>query len=139
MRFQKLLTRNNLQEKLFDQVVEQLAQRGQILKNDTIVDSTFIESPSSIRNQKKEQDPEAHSANKGNTWHFGYKAHIGVGSESSLVYTAKVTAAHIHDVAVASDLLTGKEEVIYGDSGYLDADKHPESLKRNKSVKAVRY
>lgn len=73
MRFQKLLTRNNLQEKLFDQVVEQLAQRGQILKKDTIVDSTFIESPSSIRNQKKEQDPEAHSANKGNTWPFGYK------------------------------------------------------------------
>jgi len=43
------------------------------------VDSTFIEAPSSTKNQKKERDPEAHSIEKrGNTWHFGYKAHIGV-------------------------------------------------------------
>ena len=111
-RFRNLLIRNNLQEKLFAQVVGLLAQRGLILKKGTIVDSTFIESPSSTKNQKKERDPEAHSAKKGNTWHFGYKAHIGVDSKSGLVHTVKVTAANVHDVTVASDLLTGEEEVI---------------------------
>lgn len=30
----------------------------------TIVDSTFIEAPSSTKNEKKERDPEAHSAKK---------------------------------------------------------------------------
>ena len=62
------------------------------------MDSTFIESPSSIKNQKKQRDPEAHSAKKRNTWHFGYNAHIGVDSKSGLVHTVKVTAATLHDV-----------------------------------------
>lgn len=92
--------RNNLQERLFSQEVGLLAQRGLILKKGTIVDSTFIESPSSTKNKEKKRDPEAHSAKKGNVWHFGYKAHIGVDSESSLVHTVKTTAANVHIVTV---------------------------------------
>lgn len=109
-------------------------QRGLILKRGTIVDSTFIEAPSSTKNEKKERDPQAHSAKKGNTWHFGYKAHIGVDKESGLVHTVKVTAANEHDVTVTSELLTGEEEEVYGDSGYLGAEKRPEALKRTKPV-----
>lgn len=138
-RFRNLLIRNDLQEKLFAQVVELLAQRGLILKKGTIVDSTFIESPSSTKNQKKQRDPEAHSAKKGSTWYFGYKAHIGVDSESGLVYTVKVTAANVHDVTVTSDLLTGEEEAVYGDSGYLGADKRPEVPNKNKAGKRIRF
>lgn len=138
-RFRNLLMKNDLQERLFAQVVELLAQRGLILKKGTIVDSTFIESPASTRNKKKERDPEAHSAKKGNTWHFGYKAHIGVDSQSGLVHTVKVTAANTHDVTVASDLLTGEEEAVYGDSGYLGAENRPEALKKNKSGKKIHY
>ena len=66
-RFRNLLTRNNPPEKPFAQVVDLLAQRGLILKKGTIVDSTFIESPSSTKNQKKQRDPKARSAKKGNT------------------------------------------------------------------------
>ena len=75
-RFRNILMRNGIQQELFAQVVELLMQHGLILKRGTIVDSTFIEAPSSTKNEKKERDPEAHSAKKGNTWHFGYKAHI---------------------------------------------------------------
>ena len=57
-RFRNLLTKNNLQEKIFAMVVEILMERSLILKKGTIVDSTFIESPSSA----KKHDPEAHSA-----------------------------------------------------------------------------
>ena len=64
-RFRNLLIWNNLQEKLFAQVVKLLAQRGLILRKGTIEDSTFIESPSATKNQKKQRDPEAHSAKKG--------------------------------------------------------------------------
>jgi IS5 family transposase len=138
-RFRNLLMRNNLQERLFAQVVGLLAQRGLILKKGTIVDSTFIESPSSTKNKEKKRDPEAHSAKKGNTWHFGYKAHIGVDSESGLVHTVKVTAANVHDVTVTSDLLTGEEEAVYGDSGYLGADKRPEVPKKNKAGNRIRF
>ena len=138
-RFRNILMRNGIQQELFAQVVELLMQRGLILKRGTIVDSTFIEAPSSTKNEKKERDPQAHSAKKGNTWHFGYKAHIGVDKESGLVHTVKVTAANEHDVTVTSELLTGEEEEVYGDSGYLGAEKRPEALKKNKAGKSVRY
>ena len=119
-RFRNILLRNGIQQELFAQVVELLMQRGLILKRGTIVDSTFIEAPSSTKNEKKERDPQAHSAKKGNTWHFGYKAHIGVDKESGLVHT-------------------GEEEEVYGDSGYLGAEKRPEALKKNKAGKSVHY
>ena len=138
-RFRNILMHNGIQQELFAQVVELLMQRGLILKRGTIVDSTFIEAPSSTKNEKKERDPEAHSAKKGNTWHFGYKAHIGVDKESGLVHTVKVTAANEHDVTVTSELLTGDEEEVYGDSGYLGAEKRPEALKKNKAGKSIHY
>ena len=138
-RFRNILMRNGIQQELFAQVVELLMQRGLILKRGTIVDSTFIEAPSSTKNEKKERDPEAHSAKKGNVWHFGYKAHIGVDKESGLVHTVKVTAAKEHDVTVTSELLTGDEEEVYGDSGYLGAEKRPEAPKKNKAGKSVHY
>ena len=138
-RFRNILLRNGIQQELFAQVVELLMQRGLILKRGTIVDSTFIEAPSSTKNEKKERDPQAHSAKKGNTWHFGYKAHIGVDKESGLVHTVKVTAANEHDVTVTSELLTGEEEEVYGDSGYLGAEKRQEALKKNKAGKSVHY
>ncbi len=138
-RFRNLLMKNGLQEKLFAQVVGLLAHRGLILKKGTIVDSTFIESPSSTKNKKKERDPEAHSAKKGSTWHFGYKAHVGVDRDTGLVHTVKVTAANVHDVTVTADLLTGEEEAVYGDSAYIGADKRPETPKKNKSGRKIHY
>ena len=138
-RFRNLLLKNNMQEKIFSQVVDLLTQRGLILKRGTIVDSTFIEAPSSTKNAKKERDPDAHSAQKGNTWHFGYKAHIGVDKDSGLLHTLKTTSANIHDVTVTSELLTGEEEQLYGDSGYQGADKRPEAKKKNIHGKRIKY
>ena len=65
-RFRNLLIRNELDKKLFAQVVELLIARGLILKKGTIVDSTFIEAPSSTKNREKKRDAEAHSSKKGN-------------------------------------------------------------------------
>ena len=59
--------------------------------------------------------------------------------KSGLVHTVKVTAANEHDVTVTSELLTGEEEEVYGDSGYLGAEKRPEALKKNKAGKSVHY
>ena len=103
-RFRNLLTEHDLQKRIFDEIVQLLTDQGLILKKGTIVDSTFIEAPSSTKNQRKERDPEAHSSKKGNTWHFGYKAHIGVDRESGLVHHVKTTAANEHDVTAVSDL-----------------------------------
>ena len=138
-RFRNLLIRQGVQEKLFTQVVEQLEARGLLLKKGTIVDSTIISAPSSTKNAKRERDPEAHSTKKGKNWYFGYKAHIGVDKDTGVVHTLKATAANVHDVTMTSQLLTGEEESVYGDSGYLGAEKREDAVVKNKKGKKIRY
>jgi IS5 family transposase len=138
-RFRSILTRNGLQEKIFAEVVKILVSKGLILKKGTIVDSTFIESPSSTKNRERKRDPEAHSSKKGRTWHFGYKAHIGVDEETGLVHTVKATPANEHDVTVMNELLHGEEERVYGDSGYIGAKKRKDAIKKNKDGKNIKY
>ncbi len=86
-RFRNILIDNGIHEQFFILVVKSLTDRGLILKKGTIVDSTIISSPSSTKNKDKKRDPDAHSVKKGSTWHFGYKAHIGVDKDSGLVHT----------------------------------------------------
>lgn len=131
-RFRNILIRNGLQEKLFAQVVSLLTERGLILKKGTIVDSTIIAAPSSTKNKEKQRDPDAHQVKKGNTWYFGYKAHIGVDRDSGLVHTVEATPANVHDVTETSKLLTKDEEEVYGDSGYLGAGKREDAIVENK-------
>lgn len=138
-RFRNLLIRNGLQEKLFAQVVAALMERGLILKKGTIVDSTIISAPSSTKNKEKKRDSDAYQVKKGSTWHFGYKAHIGVDKDSGLVHTVEATAANVYDVAEVPKLLTGEEEVVYGDSGYLGAGKREDAVARNKSGRKIKY
>ena len=114
-------------------------ERGLILKKGTIVDSTIISAQSSTKNKDKQRDPDAHQVKKGNTWHFGYKAHVGVDKDSGIVHTIKVTAANQHDVSMTSELRTGEETVVYGDSGYLGAEKREDAVKKNKNGKRIRY
>ena len=105
---------------------KKLTGRRLILKKETIVDSTIIEAPSSTKNKEKQRNPDAHSVKKGSDWHFGYKAHIGVDKDSGTVHTLEATGANEHDVSMTSKLLTGEEEIVYGDSGYLGAEKREE-------------
>ena len=138
-RFRNLLIRNGMQELLFKQVVAMLTERGLILKKGTIVDSTIIEAPPSIKNREKKRDPDAHQTKKGNAWHFGYKAHIGVDRDSGLVHTVKATAANVSDVAETANLLHGEEETCHADAGYIGAEKREEAIIRNKSGKKIKY
>ena len=138
-RFRNILERNGIQEKLFKQVVEILTKKGLILKRGTIVDSTLIAAPTSTKNKEKKRDREAHSTKKGNQWHFGYKAHIGVDKGTGLVHSVKATAANVHDVTMTSELLTGEENEVYGDSGYIVADKREDAVIRNKKGKKIKY
>ena len=68
------------------------------LRSGTIVDATIIAAPSSTKNRKGERDPEMHQTKKGNQWHFGMKAHIGVDDVSGLVHHVECTAANVADV-----------------------------------------
>lgn len=55
------------------------------------------------------------------THHFGMKAHIAVDADSGLVHTVTTTAANESDVEQIADLLHGKEQDVWADSGYRGA------------------
>ena len=57
------------------------------------IHASIIEAPSSTKNRAGERDPEMHQTKKGNQWHFGMKAHIGVDSETGIVHSLSTTAA----------------------------------------------
>lgn len=69
------------------------------------MDATTIEAPSSTKNKKNERDPDMHQTKKGNEWHFGMKAHIGVDAQSGLTHTLVTTAANEHDLNQLKNLL----------------------------------
>ena len=103
-----------------------LEERGLLMRQGTIVDATIIAAPPSTKNKSKARDPEMHQTKKGNQWHFGMKAHIGVDVASGLVHTVTGTAANEADINQAASLLHGQEEAVFADAGYTGADKRPE-------------
>jgi IS5 family transposase len=121
LNFRHMLEANDLAEDILRVVNALLAKKGLLLKRGSIVDATIIAAPSSTKNVEGERDPEMHQTRKGNQWYFGMKAHIGVDADSGLVHTVTTTPANEADVNQVADLLHGKEEQIWADSGYRGA------------------
>ncbi len=128
LKFRRLLETHKLTERIFAAINVHLAAKGLLLKEGTVVDATIIAAPSSTKNREGQRDPEMHQTKKGNQWHFGMKAHIGVDANSGLTHTVVTTPANAADVAQAHALLHGKEEHAFGDAGYQGVEKREENL-----------
>jgi transposase, IS5 family len=118
LRFRHLLEKQDLGKKIFEEVGKVLQGKGLKLSTGTIVDATIIAAPSSTKNEDKARDPEMHQTKKGNEWHFGMKAHVGVDSQTKLIHSVVVTAANVADSKVLPQLLHGGEEAVWGDQAY---------------------
>ena len=127
LRFRHALEKHKLAEQILATVNDLLERRGLLLRAGTVVDATLIAAPSSTKNKDKARDPEMHSSQKGNAWHFGMKAHIGVDADSGMVHTVRGTSGHVGDVVEARNLLHGQEVDAYGDAGYQGAAKRPDA------------
>ena len=112
MRFRHLLEDNQLSIQIMAAINATLAKKGLMLKTGTLVDATLIAAPGSTKNNSGERDPEMHQTKKGNQWHFGMKAYIGVDADSGLVHTLIGTAANANDVTQGHALLHGDETVV---------------------------
>ena len=130
LHFRHLLEKHRLTEGLFAAINAHLSEKGLILREGTIVDATLIAAPSSTKNKEGQRDPEMHQTKKGNQWHFGMKAHIGVDASSGLIHTLVTTPANDHDVTQAGNLLHGKEKSVFGDAGYQGVEKRDENKDR---------
>jgi IS5 family transposase len=53
------------------------------------------------------------------------KVHAGVAKDSVVIHSVVITAANVHDLTPAAELLHGDEEVVYGDNGYQWIAKRP--------------
>ena len=127
LNFRHLLEKHNLGQVLLEEINAHLESQGLKLREGTIVDASIIEAPSSTKNRARERDPEMHQTKKGNQWHFGMKAHIGVDSETGIVHSMSTTPANVHDVTEAHNLLHGGETVVWGDVGYQGVNKREEN------------
>ncbi len=126
LKFRHLLQDNNLTRSLFEEINAHLGNKGLLMRSGTIVDATIIAAPSSTKNEGNARDPEMHQTKKGNEWHFGMKAHIGVDADSGLVHSVIATAANAGDVTQTQHLLHGDETDVFADAGYTGVHKRDE-------------
>jgi IS5 family transposase len=118
LRFRHLLEEHQLAERILATVNATLSDKGLMLREGTLVDVTLIDASSFTKNKDRERDPEMHQNKKGNHWHFGMKAQIGVDANSGLVHTLVGTAANVNDVTQAGVLVHGDESDVFADAGY---------------------
>ncbi len=116
MNFRHLLEQHQLARQLFKTINRWLAEAGVMMTQGTLVDATIIEAPSSTKNKEQQRDPEMHQTKKGNQWHFGMKAHIGVDAKSGLTHSLVTTAANEHDLNQLGNLLHGEEQFVSADA-----------------------
>lgn len=129
LNFRRLLERHRLTEAIFKSVNRLLSDKRLLLKSGTLVDATIVSAPSSTKNETRTRDPEMTQTKKGNTWHFGMKAHIGT-DRRGVVHTVTTTTAKDADITQLPSLLHGKESVVHGDRGYWSGDANAWLKKR---------
>ena len=79
-----------------------------------------------------------HQTTKGRQWYYrcaegfayGMKVHAGVDKDFGLIHSVVVTAANVHDLIPAGELLHGDDKGVYGDAEYQGIAKRPEMADR---------
>lgn len=131
LKFRHLLEKHNIGEKIFENVVSSLDQKGLIMKGGSIIDATIITAPSSTKNKKQKRDKEMSSTKKGNNWYFGMKVHSKVDAGTGYVTKIVGTTGKTSDIEAAHKLLTSEDKIVYADSGYIGIEKREDIQKTN--------
>ena len=111
-RFHTRLTTAGLADPLFAEVTRQLAARGPLVRQGTLLDATFRGGAGSPT------DPDATWARREPRAIFGYKLHVGVEAGSELAWRAVLTPANVSETAVADAPIVWDEAAVYGDAVY---------------------
>jgi len=142
-RFRNLLTREELVQPLFEEIVRQIDARGLILRQGTLIDASLVEaavkrpkppkdeSPEALETEapaassrpasklvKSPLDPDAAWTKKGGKRTFGYKVHVGADQGSAIIRRALLTPANVNDTVRADELYCGDEKAVYADQAY---------------------
>ena len=119
LNFRRLLETHNLTKAIFKDVSKYLEERSLLLRGGTIMDATLIAASPSTKNKNRKRDPDMSHSKKGNQWHFGMKAHIGVDANSGLVHTVETTTGKVHDAKMIDALIRKDDCAVFADKGYV--------------------
>lgn len=119
-----------LTEALFGELQRQLAARGVLVKNGTLIDASIV--PSAARRPTQEEgpysavDPDARfgTDNTRKRYTFGYKIHVAVDRGSGLVRALRLSPANEQEVMHGTALVQGDETAVYADRAYDAARMH---------------
>jgi IS5 family transposase len=127
-RFKEALIKENLLDRIFDIIQQQLETKGLLVKKGTMVDATIICSDtrplSAARREALSEKPstqidtDASSTKKGKKQYFGYKGHVGVDVESKLIRKRAFTTASVHDGQMFEAMMSGDEQSVWADKAY---------------------
>jgi IS5 family transposase len=121
-RFRNKLAAENLGERLFARLAEQLQAKGLIVRRGSLVDATLIKAqPHPPRRGQASPDPEADWTSRGKDGHFGYKGHLSVDQGSGLIRRLSLTGANFPDSYMFEEMVIGDEAAVFADSAYTQA------------------
>lgn len=131
VRFRDLLRQHDLDRKLFDAVLEQLHERGLVVKQGTLVDATILSAPAPRSTGRKDEqgqtvktqgDPEASHTIKRGQIHYGYKTHLATDRRGT-VTRFLVDTASVHDIQHLETLTAKEKTAVFADSAYMDQSR----------------
>jgi IS5 family transposase len=122
-RFRNRLAEENLGERLFALLAEQLQAKGLVVRRGSLIDATLIKAqPRPLRRNQPSADPEAEWTSRGKgDGHFGYKAHLSVDQGSGLIRRLALTGANFPDSYMFEELVMGDEAAVFADAAYTQA------------------
>jgi transposase, IS5 family len=132
-RFRRELEEDGLIDRIFEEINRQLEAKGLIVKRGTLIDASFLEArarpPTGPKKghqgpAKPSADPDARWGRKGRKSTFGYKIHIGVDQEHTLIRRVEFSDASVTDTERGDELICGDEKAAYGDQAYYSHARH---------------
>jgi len=118
-RFRNKLAEENLGERLFARLAEQLQAKGLMVRRGSLIDATLIKAqPHPPRRGEPSPDPEAEWTSRGKDGHFGYKAHLNVDQGGSLIRRLGLTGANFPESYMFEEMVIGDEAAVFADSAY---------------------
>lgn len=124
VRFRARLMEHGLHQQLLQQINTQLEQRGLILKTCTLVDATLVQAARRAPGQDTNPgDGDAGYTRRAGQIHYGYKAHVAVDQQHTLIRQASLTAANVVDDAQVETVLVGEHQKIVADKAYWNAKR----------------
>jgi IS5 family transposase len=131
-RFRAELSEGGLIERVFDEINRQLEAQDLIIKRGTLIDASLVGARARPPRKPKDgaeparrsADPDARWGRKGKKSVFGYKIHIGVDQDHTLIRRMVLTDASVTDTEPADDLICGDEAAVYGDQAFYTHARH---------------